>query len=137
MKTAAVSVTSVLAVLSSNPALNRMRNTSAFFKKLSLKAEKNWHQNRGAKRRDSIREFDTGALAADGAGSSRRERQRPGIVAEDARRASAAEHGAERGRLIVISPGVERRSIKHGSERCSRGVLNGAQNPLSRGSGKG
>jgi hypothetical protein len=26
-------------------------------RKLSLKAEKNWHQNRGAKRRDSIREF--------------------------------------------------------------------------------
>jgi hypothetical protein len=45
-------------VLSSYPALNRIRNTSAFFKKLSLNAEKNWHQNKGAKRRDVIKWSD-------------------------------------------------------------------------------
>src|SRR6185436_2475548 len=33
------------------PMLNRIVITSAFFRKLSPKAEKNWHQNRGAKRR--------------------------------------------------------------------------------------
>src|SRR5439155_8023975 len=37
------------------PSLNRMRKTSAFLRKLSPNAEKNWHQNSGAKRRDSIR----------------------------------------------------------------------------------
>src|SRR5882757_3355622 len=36
------------------PILNRIRKTRAFFRKLSLNAEKNWHQNSGAKRRDSI-----------------------------------------------------------------------------------
>src|SRR5215470_2209072 len=30
--------------------LNRIRKTSAFFRKLSLKALKNWHQNNGANR---------------------------------------------------------------------------------------
>src|SRR5882757_11096591 len=30
--------------------LKRIRKTSEFFRKLSLKALKNWHQNRGAKR---------------------------------------------------------------------------------------
>ena len=35
------------------PILNRIRKTRAFFRKLSLNAEKNWHQNSGAKRRDS------------------------------------------------------------------------------------
>jgi hypothetical protein len=30
--------------------LKRIRKTSAFFRKLSLKALKNWHQNRGANR---------------------------------------------------------------------------------------
>src|SRR3954469_18381988 len=60
MNTAAVSVTSEFAVLSSYPALNRIRKTSAFFRKLSLNAEKNWHQNKGAKRRDVIRLSDIG-----------------------------------------------------------------------------
>ena len=35
------------------PILNRIRNTRAFLRKLSLNAEKNWHQNSGAKRRDN------------------------------------------------------------------------------------
>src|SRR5689334_7681565 len=30
-----------------------IRNARAFFRKLSLNTEKNWHQNKGAKRRDS------------------------------------------------------------------------------------
>ncbi len=56
MNTAAVSVIRISRF--STPGANRMRNTSAFFRKLSLNAEKNWHQNNGAKRRDSIRELD-------------------------------------------------------------------------------
>ena len=54
MKTGAVSVISISAFgpLSSY----RSRKTSAFFRKLSLNAEKNWHQNSGAKRRVNIRE---------------------------------------------------------------------------------
>ena len=35
--------------------LNRIVITSAFFRKLSPKAEKNWHQNKGAKRRERRR----------------------------------------------------------------------------------
>ncbi len=34
-----------------------MRKTSEFFRKLSLRAEKNWHQNNGAKRREVIRDM--------------------------------------------------------------------------------
>src|SRR5262249_48559910 len=49
MKTAAASVISASA--SAPPIWNRMRKTSAFLRKLSLNAEKNWVQNRGAKRR--------------------------------------------------------------------------------------
>src|SRR5712691_8008611 len=56
MNTAAASVMSESAA--PPPILNRMRNTSAFFRKLSLNAEKNWHQNSGAKRRDSKRDLD-------------------------------------------------------------------------------
>jgi hypothetical protein len=56
MKTPAVSVMS--APRFSTPGANRIRNTSAFFRKLSLNAEKNWHQNKGAKRRDVIRLSD-------------------------------------------------------------------------------
>src|SRR5215469_11073546 len=40
------------------PILNRISKTSAFFKKLSLKAEKNWHQNSGAKRREARSDCD-------------------------------------------------------------------------------
>ena len=46
------------------PSLNRIRKTSAFFRKLSLNAEKNWHQNRGAKRRVSSRESIVSALSS-------------------------------------------------------------------------
>src|SRR6516225_4359907 len=42
---------SVIRASDSDPAiLKRIRKTSEFFRKLSLKALKNWHQNRGAKR---------------------------------------------------------------------------------------
>src|SRR3954451_5611306 len=61
MNTAAASVIRVLAF--SPPSLNRIRKTSAFFRKLSLKAEKNWHQNKGAKRRVVISEVDMMASA--------------------------------------------------------------------------
>src|SRR3989440_5087243 len=56
MKTAAASVMSASA--SVPPMWNRMRKTSAFLRKLSLKAEKNWVQNRGAKRRVISRDED-------------------------------------------------------------------------------
>src|SRR6266516_389094 len=56
MKTAAASVMSASA--SAPPMWNRMRKTSAFLRKLSLKAEKNWVQNRGAKRRVISRDED-------------------------------------------------------------------------------
>src|SRR3954470_5741049 len=46
------------------PILNRIRNTRAFFRKLSLNAEKNWHQNSGAKRRENSRGLGS---AGDGA----------------------------------------------------------------------
>src|SRR5438067_7765814 len=58
MNTAAVSVISASRLVT--PGANRIRNTSAFFRKLSLNAEKNWHQNSGAKRRDVIRWSDIG-----------------------------------------------------------------------------
>ena len=32
--------------------------TSAFFRKLSLRAEQSWHQNSGAKRRDDMRSLN-------------------------------------------------------------------------------
>src|SRR6516162_1551236 len=40
------------------PILNRISKASAFFRKLSLKAEKNWHQNNGAKRREARSDCD-------------------------------------------------------------------------------
>src|SRR3982751_4716497 len=58
MKMAAVSVISAARL--PTPGANKIRNTSAFFRKLSLNAEKNWHQNKGAKRRDVIRLSDIG-----------------------------------------------------------------------------
>src|SRR6266480_2506651 len=60
MKTAAASVMSASA--SVPPMWNRMRKTSAFLRKLSLKAEKNWVQNRGAKRRVISRDEDMAFL---------------------------------------------------------------------------
>src|SRR5258705_13516073 len=56
MNTAAASWVSGSAKLP--PIWNTIRNANAFFRKLSLNAEKNWHQNRGAKRRDSKRDLD-------------------------------------------------------------------------------
>src|SRR6516164_3104288 len=40
------------------PILNKISKASAFFRKLSLKAEKNWHQNNGAKRREPKSDCD-------------------------------------------------------------------------------
>src|SRR5260370_2166267 len=56
MNTAAASVMSASA--SGPPILNSIRKTSAFLRKLSLNAEKNWHQNRGAKRRVISKDVD-------------------------------------------------------------------------------
>src|SRR5262249_49772366 len=54
MNTAAVSWISE-GPLSPTAGENRIRKTREFFKKLSLKALKNWHQNSGAKRRGVMR----------------------------------------------------------------------------------
>src|ERR1019366_6989349 len=43
---------------------NRIRNTSAVLRKLSLNAAKNWHQNSGAKRLDNIRGGGIAAIIA-------------------------------------------------------------------------
>ena len=66
MNTAPASVTS--AAPSSPPTLNRIRKTSAFLTKLSLKAEKNWHQKSGAKRRDVINDVNISGRAGGGGG---------------------------------------------------------------------
>ena len=59
MKTAAASV--INASASERPdAWNRIRKTREFLRKLSLKAEKNWVQNKGAKRRVRSRDEDIG-----------------------------------------------------------------------------
>src|SRR5437868_7774996 len=57
MNTAAVSVISASRL--PTPGAKRIRNTSAFLRKLSLNAEKNWHQNSGAKRRDQRSDLDS------------------------------------------------------------------------------
>src|SRR3954467_14310721 len=59
MNTAAVSVIS--ASRFPTPGANRIRKTSAFLRKLSLNAEKNWHQNSGAKRRVASKDDDMGS----------------------------------------------------------------------------
>ena len=56
MKTASAKVMSASA--SAPPIWNRIRKTSAFLRKLSLNAAKNWVQNRGAKRRVINRDED-------------------------------------------------------------------------------
>src|SRR5687768_13892927 len=50
------------------PMSNRIVITSAFFRKLSPKAEKNWHQNRGAKRRQRRRLSIAGSSSFDAFG---------------------------------------------------------------------
>src|SRR5215469_13914347 len=44
------------------PILKRISKASAFFRKLSLKAEKNWHQNSGANRRVASSDCDIDVL---------------------------------------------------------------------------
>src|SRR5215813_9270417 len=61
MKKGAMKIASASVFSEAAPALpiwNTMRNPSAFLRKLSLNAEKNWHQNSGAKRRDVMRFVD-------------------------------------------------------------------------------
>src|SRR5882672_4789309 len=61
MKTAAASV--INASPADPPIWNRIRKTSEFLRKLSLNAEKNWVQNRGAKRRVSSKDEDMAGSA--------------------------------------------------------------------------
>jgi hypothetical protein len=58
MKIAAARVMSASAFDALIDGENRIRKTSAFFRKLSLKAEKNCVQNNGAKRRVSSKDDD-------------------------------------------------------------------------------
>ncbi len=69
MKIAAANVMSGSA--SGPPILNRIKNTSAFLRKLSLKAEKNWVQNRGAKRRVMSKDEDMAFPSFDRARAAR------------------------------------------------------------------
>src|SRR5450759_3283629 len=62
MKMALASV--IKASASAAPERNRIRNTSAVLRKLSLNAAKNWHQNSGAKRLDNIRGGGIAAIIA-------------------------------------------------------------------------
>jgi hypothetical protein len=50
---------------------NRMRKTREFLRKLSLKAEKNWVQNKGAKRRVRSKDEDM-AVPVVGSGEAAR-----------------------------------------------------------------
>ncbi len=59
MSVAVASVTSDAPL--SPPILNNTKNASAFFKRLSFKAAKNWHQKSGAKRRARSRDRDMAA----------------------------------------------------------------------------
>src|SRR5947209_16097105 len=65
MNTAAASWVSGSARLP--PIWNTIRKASAFLRKLSLKAEKNWHQNNGEKRRDKSK-VDIGRSSIRGGG---------------------------------------------------------------------
>src|SRR2546423_14404118 len=90
MNTAAVSVISASRL--PTPGANRIRNTSAFFRKLSLKAEKNWHQNSGAKRRVVSRDVDMVPMLADSRAIATPARE--GIGATHKSRAALALRGA-------------------------------------------
>jgi hypothetical protein len=50
---------------------NRMRKTREFLRKLSLKAEKNWVQNRGAKRRVRSKDEDMAVPVVGSGGAAR------------------------------------------------------------------
>ena len=52
----------IIAPASFSPSRNRISMASMLRTKLSLKAEKNWHQNNGAKRRLRIRTASVAAL---------------------------------------------------------------------------
>src|SRR4051812_50190637 len=69
MKTAAASV--INASASEPPMWNRMRKTREFLRKLSLKAEKNWVQNRGAKRRVRSKDEDMAVSVVGSGGGGR------------------------------------------------------------------
>src|SRR5215471_8076532 len=60
-----IAVASPMSASAFGPAhLKRIRNASAFLRKLSLKALKNWHQNSGANRRVTKRLDDIGGVQA-------------------------------------------------------------------------
>src|SRR3954465_7922685 len=102
MNTAPASVTSASAF---EPAtLNRIRKTSAFFRKLSLKAEKNWHQNSGANRREVMSEWDTAGLSVRGRRETRRRKLKIVLSGRNRRPCGRARAGA--GMSGVPEPGA-------------------------------
>src|SRR5436190_20951966 len=80
MNTAAVSVISASRLVT--PGANRISRTSAFFRKLSLKAEKNWHQNSGAKRREARSDCDINISKDQGAWAKPRASPSPRLRGE-------------------------------------------------------
>src|SRR5262245_32773731 len=73
--------------------LKRIRNTSEFFRKLSLNALKNWHQKRGAKRGVFIKVVNMLVQCADQGASVERHRR------------SRREHIWKRSRTRSVAPG--------------------------------
>src|SRR5882724_4811824 len=104
MNTAAVSVISTARF--STPGANRIRNTSAFSRKLSLNAEKNWHQNKGAKRRDVIRWSDIGDSSRGANVAVRFQSVVPGDRSRRRREGRPGTHNRERLQLIEGGPRV-------------------------------
>src|ERR1043166_8096821 len=105
MNTAAVSVISASRLVT--PGANRIRNTSAFLRKLSLNAEKNWHQNSGAKRRDVIRELDIGDSSRD---AKLAVLERKIVISSDRHPGLAPRSGAQRAPVRELFLGAKRRA---------------------------
>src|SRR5665811_1595294 len=110
MKMALASV--IKASASAAPERNKIRKTSAVLRKLSLNAAKNWHQNSGAKRLDSI----------SGGGMPQYCRVPPPIIGDHTRKLAAV-LAAKAGRYRW-----QRLQITHGFAPIGAGVLAGFHN---------
>src|ERR1041384_2110542 len=100
---------------SSPPILNTIRKPSAFLRKLSLNAEKNWHQNSGAKRRDVIREFDIGDSSRD---AKLAVLERKIVFSSDPHPGPAPRSGAQRAPVRELFLGAKRRA----ADQCHDGL---------------
>src|SRR6516225_10846099 len=108
--------------------LNRISKASVFFRKLSLKAEKNWHQNSGAKRREvrSDCDIDLARVVL-----TRRSRDRGFKEMPPARQVAPRESGAQSKRLKSLNSRVRGNDGMCGAG-SSRQFLRGRDNKGSR-----